>query len=564
MPLELRRNKRGGFRNTWYGRFEVGGKRQCVSLGVRVQGTPPSSLRDIGDPAFERSRAKAQAKLDEVLAEARSRTDAIRLVAKTYELKTGESLSTTPVQKLAEEWRGISRKRKPSEGYLKSCCVILDRFVAYLRDKHPLIEEIGQITRNAAKGFLDAEAERNVSPRTWNESRNLLCSAMRNLLPAGYTNHFEKIPPKELDTVYRAPYSPEELAAIMEACQDDDFIRPIIVTGMCTAMRRGDCCQLKWTDVDLPGRFISVKTSKTRQTVTIPILPLLLNELENRPHGGQYVFPEQAEMYRTNPDGITYRFKKVLRKAGFVDAETAKEIESQPDEDAALPAMADDELRKKADAAIKASAMTNPKKARMQAILTLYLDGKTMEKTAEEVGCGKGTVSAHLNQVEQLVSATVVRRSQKDSPPAIVRGTTDAERPNGLHRASIRDFHSFRVTWVTLALTAGVPVELVTRVTGHKTIDVVLKHYFQPGREEFRNALQAAMPDLLMGGDAGPSPLDEMEEILDTTSSETWEQDVVKLRSICKKLSEGGAGMSGQPASKFGDFGAKQLKSASG
>ena len=29
------------------------------------------------------------------------------------------------------------------------------------------------------------------------------------------------------------------------------FIRPIIVTGMCTAMRRGDCCLLEWKDVDL-------------------------------------------------------------------------------------------------------------------------------------------------------------------------------------------------------------------------------------------------------------------------------------------------------------------------
>ena len=61
----------------------------------------------------------------------------------------------------------------------------------------------------------------------------------------------------------------------------------------------------------------------------------------------------------------------------------------------------------------------------------------------------------------------------------------------------MRDFHSFRVTWVTLALTAGVPLELVQKVTGHKTTDIVLKHYFQPGREDFRQALHSAMPKLL-------------------------------------------------------------------
>ena len=74
-------------------------------------------------------------------------------------------------------------------------------------------------------------------------------------------------------------------------------------------------------------------------------------------------------------------------------------------------------------------------------------------------------------------------------------------RPGGVRKASVRDFHSFRVTWVTLALTAGVPLELVQKVTGHKTTDIVLKHYFQPGREDFRQALQSVMPKLLTEGE---------------------------------------------------------------
>jgi hypothetical protein len=60
----------------------------------------------------------------------------------------------------------------------------------------------------------------------------------------------------------------------------------------------------------------------------------------------------------------------------------------------------------------------------------------------------------------------------------------------------VRDFHSFRVTWVTLALTAGVPLELVQKVTGHKTTDIVLKHYFQPGLED---CPLGSMPFLFVG-----------------------------------------------------------------
>jgi hypothetical protein len=70
-------------------------------------------------------------------------------------------------------------------------------------------------------------------------------------------------------------------------------------------------------------------------------------------------------------------------------------------------------------------------------------------------------------------------------------------REDGMRRASVRDFHSFRVSWVTVALTAGVPLEIVQRVTGHRTSDIVLKHYFQPGKEDFRRTLALRLPALL-------------------------------------------------------------------
>jgi len=52
-----------------------------------------------------------------------------------------------------------------------------------------------------------------------------------------------------------------------------------------------------------------------------------------------------------------------------------------------------------------------------------------------------------------------------------------------------KDFHSFRVTWITNALSAGVPMEIVRRVTGHQTVEVVLKHYFRPGRGQMLKEL---------------------------------------------------------------------------
>jgi len=63
-----------------------------------------------------------------------------------------------------------------------------------------------------------------------------------------------------------------------------------------------------------------------------------------------------------------------------------------------------------------------------------------------------------------------------------------------------------------LALSAGVPMELVRRVTGHSTVEVVLKYYFRPDREAFRTALETSMPRLLTQGTAlvEQQPLQEL------------------------------------------------------
>src|ERR1017187_6394744 len=114
------------------------------------------------------------------------------------------------------------------------------------------------------------------------------------------------------------------------------------------------------------------------------------------------------------------------------------------------------------------------------------------------------------------------------------RSLLPVKRGDRRRQASVRDFHSLRVTWVTLALTAGVPLELVQKVTGHKTTDIVLKHYFQPGQEAFRQALQSAMPKLLTNGQK--SPKDEMKEVLARMTKKTWKKDKARMEKLMAGL----------------------------
>jgi integrase len=243
----------------------------------------------------------------------------------------------------------------------------------------------------------------------------LLRTAWNKFLP-GFPNPLLKIPAKQSDTKFRMPFTEDQLEKILEFAKSDAFIYPIIVTGICTAMRRGDCCLLRWGNVDLKNNFISVKTAKTGARVEIPIWPplkrvllesanfcgkFLENGTQVAMNEQDYVFPEQAKMYLENADGITLRVKKVLANAGVLDA----------------------------------------------------------------------------------VSGSV-KSSGKAGKPR-------------LRESSAYDFHSFRVTWVTIALAQDVPMEIVRRVTGHSTISVVIKHYFHPNREDFRRVLENKLPSAL-------------------------------------------------------------------
>jgi len=431
MPLEIRKGSKW-----WYGRVMVNGRYLCRNVGVEIRGSVPPSLKDMGDPAFERSRMKAQGALEQLQLDLKKRSTSEELVQKIHEIRTGERVCSLFLSAMAEAWRAVPRPRPPSERYLSQGVSKIENFVAFLGGHYPVAREMADVQTKMAREFLKSEADRGVAPKTYNATLILLRSCFQALRKeAGLVqNPFADLPTQTEGSVFRKPFNEEELGAIVAAARSDPFILRIIVTGICTAMRKGDCCLLDWESIDLKNRFITVKTSKTGETVSIPLFPMLEEVLRAaKPKNSGCVFPEQAKMYEDNPDGITYRVRRVFRKAGFFDE----------------------------------------------------------EETAE-------------------------------STPR--RGILHQTRARGIRRASVRDFHSFRVTWVTLALSAGIPLELVQRVTGHRTSQVVLKHYFQPGREEFRRALTGKLPKMIAGGSvAEPLGANQITAILDTMTAENWQ-----------------------------------------
>jgi len=416
------------------------GKRIRVLLDVAVEGNPPPGrrLKDRGDELFERSRLKAELDFERQI----KGFDCGHENGRQAESPSSKSTKQKPgveLDKMYERFESLPRKRPISQSSLDQAKTLLGSFVVYVRKKCPKAKLMRDVDVDLAEGFMAHEAQRGVAPKTYNTHLVFMRSLFGRLKGrSGMTeNPFEEIPLRDNREMGRTPFTLEELEAILVAARksDHEFIRPVIVAGICTAMRRGDCCTLEWEDVDLDAGFIEVTTSKTGSKVTIPLFPLLAEEIRRfLPPKPGCVFPMQAIMYRCNPDGITHRVKQDLKDAGFFDAP--------------VPGIA-----------------------------------------------------GH-------------------------RGSLTATRPVGLRAASIRGFHSFRVTWATLALVAGVPVELVRKVTGHQSVSVLLNHYFKPGREDLRRVLQEKMPKMFSVGRDKLAVVDPVKaalaDRLKAMSAENW------------------------------------------
>jgi hypothetical protein len=279
-----------------------------------------------------------------------------------------------------------------------------------------------------------------------------------------------------------------------------------------------------------------VKTSKTDAAVEIPIFAPLRAVFEERSGKGKgYVFPEAAAMMRNNPAGLSYRFKSLVARA--LDKEATEPL-PEP-----TPAV---EIEAEGMAAIGEHITEGARRDRTLDTFRRYCAGQSLRDIFKATGRPKPTISYDLQWVETWIGKRFIRRTpgrhtkgQSWGVKAAIARVTREEHKGRQKSASVRDWHSLRTTFVTLALSAGVPMELVRRVTGHATVEVVLKHYFRPGREQFKAALIGAMPAELTGikGAKRMRPADKLAALAAKLASGTASKDDKKrFRMLAAKV----------------------------
>ena len=114
--------------------------------------------------------------------------------------------------------------------------------------------------------------------------------------------------------------SPEETQELLLACRKSSpILHTVVVVALATGMRRGEIMGLRWKDVDLENRLITLEKTKNRERRGIPVSDALFTELTRLPRhiDTDLLFPSPKK--RNQPADMSWRFESAVKAARIED-----------------------------------------------------------------------------------------------------------------------------------------------------------------------------------------------------------------------------------------------------
>lgn len=265
---------------------------------------------------------------EEKLTEQRAR----ELIAEIVERSTGERLEFYTVKGWLEEWTAGKALSK-AEGTATRYKQAVTDFLAGLGERAG--RNLETLRTKDIQAFYKAERAAGKSVQTVALQVKVLKSALRAAVRAGVrrdnpADSFEF--PAEADSVERETFAPEEVAALIEAAEGDDW-PGVIRLAFFTGMRLGDCVNLRWECVDLARKVIVYVPQKTARrsvggkkpkTITVPLHPELeaalsaMDGADGDPKA--FVFPSLAGKTSGGRSGLSMAFSRIMERAGVTSA----------------------------------------------------------------------------------------------------------------------------------------------------------------------------------------------------------------------------------------------------
>lgn len=226
---------------------------------------------------------------------------------------------------LAEAWHHYEmspNRRDLARSTLESKRIVWMGFARWMEHNHLEIAHLAEVTETAVAEYL-ADFRCHHSASTYNGHVCVLREIFRVLADkAGITHDpWAGVCLKADDSISRRELSLDEVERLYNAAtKEGKEWKLLLMTGIYTGMRLGDCCRLKWENVHLDRGVIQIIPEKTKKhmhgrPVTIPVHAELAAILSLTPQDGRkgFVNPSIAESYSKSKwrldDGLRRIFK---------------------------------------------------------------------------------------------------------------------------------------------------------------------------------------------------------------------------------------------------------------
>lgn len=193
---------------------------------------------------------------------------------------SGVAMPRQSIRAYFESWL---KGKTASEGTLQRYEGIVAAFLKF----------IGPRAKNSLQGLTDGDIQSfrdDLEPRVSSGTVNTYLKVLRVALnKAVKLNLIDRNPAVGVDNLdnddrhRRRPFTKEELQKLLGVCSQD--WRTMVLVGLYTGLRLGDCAALTWANLDLQRNEITVRTEKTGRVQILPLHKVLLAHLMTLPAG---------------------------------------------------------------------------------------------------------------------------------------------------------------------------------------------------------------------------------------------------------------------------------------
>lgn len=522
MGIYLKKSGNGKVLTHFYGNYSLHGKRYTGIKLTEIRGTlPPNGLDSdplLWDKEFRDSYYTASSELENIkngVKNSPSEMEKARLYAQKneIEIKLKNLANATTMSTLWEDYTQqvtFSCKigtQKQCENYSRTFA----KFIA-LRHNRDMKYPLYSVSMEDITAFLIHLDSDGYSQRSINAYIQQIKRLFRVLAPHSDVHlKANQIKTKPENNVNHQIFNRNEIHRIWAVAQKvNPLIHSMTIIAACTGLREKDIYFLRWSSVDFNAGnghgMITLTTFKNKGAATLGMWAPLRQELEHlrkvSPVNAEFVFPEAADLidkdtgevndqkWGIKSGNLLKQLRRVLMVVGFGDATET------------LTTLGTTENPNDLFEAIKYKIETSTRTPNWQQMAlkiagAYILNEYSMDIISQEFHISKPLISWYIRGIKEVTGQDIVRRRTRLTEkidPSQVRPFKGESDPHRKKKPCLLGWHSFRGSFVTLALKAGVSIELLKKIMGSHTVDIIIRHYVQPDESFIHEGFTAKDP----------------------------------------------------------------------